>query len=93
MCGALITLNTERLSNAYMEYGAERLFNRIRSRFRVSGVGSVIVQSMVGLEGSGFSRADQKLYMQRFRGGPVFKAHRLCVSLNCGLESNTEEEE
>ena len=31
--------------------------------------------------------------MQRFRGGLVFKAHRLCVSLNSRLESNDEEEE
>ena len=30
--------------------------------------------------------------MQRFRGGLVFKAHRLCVSLNSRLESNKEEE-
>ena len=29
--------------------------------------------------------------MQRLRGGLVFKAHRLCVSLNSGLESNKEE--
>jgi len=29
----------------------------------------------------------------RFRGGLVFKAHRLCVSLNSRLESNKEEEE
>ena len=29
---------------------------------------------------------------QRFRGGLVFKAHRLCVSLNSRLESNKEEE-
>ena len=28
----------------------------------------------------------------RFRGGLVFKAHRLCVSLNSRLESNKEEE-
>ena len=28
----------------------------------------------------------------RFRGGLVFKAHRLCVSLNSRLESNTGEE-
>jgi len=28
-----------------------------------------------------------------FRGGLVFKAHRLCVSLNSRLESNKEEEE
>jgi len=31
--------------------------------------------------------------VQRFRGGLVAKAHRLCVSLNSGLESNKEEEE
>ena len=31
--------------------------------------------------------------MQRFRGGLVFKADRLCVSLNSRLESHKEEEE
>ena len=31
--------------------------------------------------------------VQRFRGGLVFKAHRLCVSLNSRRESNKEEEE
>jgi len=31
--------------------------------------------------------------VQRFRGGLVFKAHRLCVSLNSRLESKKEEEE
>jgi len=30
--------------------------------------------------------------VQRFRGGLVFKAHRLCASLNSRLESNKEEE-
>ena len=30
--------------------------------------------------------------MQRFRGGLVFQAHRLCVSLNYRLESNQEED-
>ena len=30
--------------------------------------------------------------MQRFRGGLVFKAHRLCVRLNSRLEGNNEEE-
>ena len=30
--------------------------------------------------------------MQRFRGGLLFKAHRLCVPLNSRLESNEEEE-
>jgi len=29
--------------------------------------------------------------MQRFRGGLVFKAHGLCVSLNSRLRSNKEE--
>jgi len=29
--------------------------------------------------------------VQQFRGGLVFKAHRLCVSLNSRLESNKEE--
>ena len=31
--------------------------------------------------------------VQRFRGGLIFKAHRLCVSLNSRLERNKEEEE
>ena len=31
--------------------------------------------------------------MQRFRGGLVFKAHRLCASLNSRLGSNAEKEE
>ena len=31
--------------------------------------------------------------MQRFRGGLVFEAHRLCVSLNARLEHNKEEED
>ena len=31
--------------------------------------------------------------VQRFRGGLVFKTHRLGVSLNSRLESNKEEEE
>jgi len=30
--------------------------------------------------------------VQRFRGGLVIKAHRLCVSVNSRLESNKEEE-
>jgi len=32
------------------------------------------------------------ILVQQFRGGLVFKAHRLCVSLNSRLESNKEEE-
>ena len=31
--------------------------------------------------------------VQRFRGGLVFKADRLCVSLNSGLEINQEQED
>jgi len=31
--------------------------------------------------------------VQRFRGGLLFKVHRLCVSLNSRLESNKEEQE
>ena len=31
--------------------------------------------------------------VKRFRGGLVFKAHRLCVSLNSRLKSNKDEEE
>ena len=31
--------------------------------------------------------------VQRFRGGLVFKAHRLCVSLNSRLESESNKEE
>jgi len=31
--------------------------------------------------------------VKRFRGGLVFKSHRLCVPLNSRLESNKEEEE
>ena len=40
-------------------------------------------------------KPEQLLYrnVQRFRGGLVFKGHRLCVSLNSRLESNKEEEE
>jgi len=39
--------------------------------------------------------AQQPLYrnVQRFRGGLVFEAHRLCVSLNSRFESNKEEED
>jgi len=43
-----------------------------------------------------YGTGDQELLyinVQRFRGGVVFKAHRLCVSLNSRLESNNEEEE
>ena len=42
-----------------------------------------------------FKEFEQLLHrnVQRFRGGLVFKAHRLCVSLKSRFESNTEEEE
>jgi len=41
---------------------------------------------------SGDRREERGRNVQRFRGGLVFKAHRLCVSLNSRLESNKEEE-
>jgi len=40
-----------------------------------------------------FRGRDLNRNVQRFRGGLVFKDHRLCVSLNSRLESNKEEEE
>ena len=45
-------------------------------------------------EVTGRGEKQQLLYrnVQRFRGGLVFEAHRLCVSLNSRLESNKEEE-
>jgi len=48
-----------------------------------------------GARAKQFSISEQLLHrnVQRFRGGLVFKAHRLCVSLNSRLESNKEEEE
>ena len=44
-------------------------------------------------EKKGIGHLGPTLYrnVQRFRGGLVCKAHRLCVSLNSRLESNTEE--
>ena len=41
--------------------------------------------------GAGVTSGRRSRNVQRFRGGLVFKAHRLCVSLNSRLESNTEE--
>ena len=52
------------------------------------GVGVVSQSQGFGLQGEGVHRN-----VQRFRGGLVFKAHRLCVSLNSRLESNKEEED
>jgi len=56
-------------------------------------------ESFVGLMQQGLTREQQASflrlvnppdrYVQRFRGGLVFKARRLCVSLNSRLESNT----
>ena len=37
-----------------------------------------------------YSSQLQNRNVKQFRGGLVFKAHRLCVSLNSGLESNKE---
>jgi len=43
--------------------------------------------------GGHLRQSEQRCREKRFRGGLVFKAHRLCVSLNSRLESNKEEEE
>ena len=45
------------------------------------------------VEGLGFRVSEQPLHrnVQRFRGGLVSKAQRLCVSLTSRLESNKEE--
>ena len=40
-----------------------------------------------------FCTPEVDINVQRFRGGFVFKAHRLCKSPNSRLESNKEEEE
>ena len=57
-------------------------------KFRVWGAGLRFTVLGFGFRGSGTSSN-----VQRFRGGLVFKAHRLCVSLNSRLESHKEEEE
>jgi len=41
----------------------------------------------------GDTERDDRKEVKRFRGGLVFEAHRLFVSLNSRLESNKEEEE
>ena len=69
--------------------------------FRVSGLGrrGLLARGVMrswerfrdpgsGIRVSGFVHRN----VQRFRGGLVFQAHRLCVSLNSRLESNKEEE-
>ena len=47
------------------------------------------------IEGDCVAIKEQLLHrnVRRFRGGLVFKAHRLCVSMNSRLKSNKEEEE
>jgi len=77
--------------------------------FRVLGFGFRVSSFEFMIQGSGFRHlaehgaaheleahhqemvCDQNV--QRFRGGLVFMAHILCVSLNSRLESNKEEEE
>ena len=68
--------------------------------YRVSGFGFRASGFGYRVSGSGFLVAGHNLReqllhrnVQRSRGGLVFKAHRLCVSLNSRLESNKEEEE
>ena len=59
--------------------------------FRVSCF--VFRVSRLALRAEGFvQRVELHGNMQRFRGGLVLKAHRLCVSLNSRLESDKEEE-
>ena len=67
----------------------------------------MVTSSSSGFEATDDSRSSSTLFaripchargfsvrnVQRFRGGLVFKAHRLCVALNSRLESNKEEEE
>jgi len=75
-------------------------FGVILGGIQVSGFGVRAWRSLFGLDaclhrdvldelasGDGHTRN-----VQRFRGGLVFKAHRLCVSLNSRLESNKEDE-
>ena len=72
--------------------------------FRIWGLefGIVVWGLEIGVWGFGFRVAGVGFNVQtrqlrsknvRFRGRLVFKAHRLCVSLNSRLESNKEEEE
>ena len=68
-----------------------------RRRGGVSICACCAVASLSGSERAGLRFAhlrEQLLHrsVQRFRGGLVFKAHRLCVSLDSRLESNKEEE-
>ena len=42
---------------------------------------------------TGFVPAERPAQERRFRGGLVFKAHRLCVSLNSRLDSNKEDKQ
>ena len=44
-------------------------------------------------EARGRVRVEQSQFGERFRGGLVSKAHRLCVSLNSRRESNKEADE
>jgi len=60
-----------------------RLRFRFRVRFRVWKLQKTHIQKQQLLHKN----------VQRFRGGLVFKAYRLCVSLNSRRESNEEEED
>ena len=78
----------EEEAGAWVQGGRERFGLKgsgVRGNWlRVQGVG-------LRVEGSGVQLLPRNV--QRFRGGLVSKAHRLCVSLNSKLESNKEEEE
>jgi len=62
--------------------------------FLVHGLGRGLLKGS-GIEVTCVRIREQLLHknVQRFRGGLVVKAHRLCVSLNSRLDSNNEERE
>jgi len=87
----------------YGERASERASERERKRERVASLHQPETRNPHHLaEGGGGGDGDAGLVVgldqllhinvQRFRGGLVFKAHRLCVSLNSWLESNKEED-
>ena len=61
--------------------------------FRISSSGTCFRRNKLQRFNSGVWEQLKYINVQRFRGGLVFKAHRLCVSLNSRLESNQEEKE
>ena len=81
----------ERIRHTQDSQGQNPALTRAIFQAKVSIAFSVVPHSL----GSGLSRPGGTSHrnVQRFRGGLVFKAHGLCVSLNSRLESNKDEEE